>query len=138
MTGPPLHGLACPKDRVGPVDVYLVAHHGGGDAADPATFATFKPRVALMNNGRTKGGAKNTYELLHRVPGLEDVWQLHFSDAAGEMNFPQNYIANLDETTARWIKIEAQADGSFRVFNERTGKWKNYGPRVLASTPKPH
>src|SRR5947207_10255584 len=33
---------------------YLVAHHGGSHAADPATFAAFSPRIAALNNGRTK------------------------------------------------------------------------------------
>ena len=57
LTGPPLFRLACPKNMVGPVNVYLVAHHGGADAADPATFAAFAPRVVIMNNGMKKGGA---------------------------------------------------------------------------------
>lgn len=40
---------------VGSVDVYLVAHHGGADAADPATLAAFRPRVAILDNGARKG-----------------------------------------------------------------------------------
>ncbi len=49
-----------------------VAHHGGADIADLATFAAFRPRVAIMNNGLKKGGARTTHEALHRVPHLED------------------------------------------------------------------
>src|SRR5262249_8912582 len=41
LTGAPLHALSCPTDLIGGVDVYLVAHHGGPDAADPATLAAF-------------------------------------------------------------------------------------------------
>jgi beta-lactamase superfamily II metal-dependent hydrolase len=126
LTGQPLFNLACPKSLIGPVDAYLVAHHGGADASDPATFVAFKPRVAIMNNGLKKGGAQVTYEALHHMPGLEDVWQLHRSQAAGDRNFPAERIANLDESTAHWIKLSANADGSFRVFNGRTGEWKNY------------
>ena len=46
----------------------------------------FQPRVVVMNNGLKKGGAKNTYETLHHVAGLADVWQIHRSEAAGEQN----------------------------------------------------
>jgi competence protein ComEC len=129
LTGQPLFDLTCPKDLIGPVDAYLVAHHGGPDAADPATFAALKPRVAIMNNGLKKGGALTTYRVLHNVPGLEDVWQLHTSAEAGDSNFAAKYIANLDESAAHWIKLTANEDGSFRVFNQRTAEWKDYGDR---------
>jgi len=129
LSGQPLFDLVCPKDMIGPVDAYLVAHHGGADVADPATFAAFSPRVAIMNNGQTKGGALATYQALHQVSGLEDVWQLHRSEAAGESNFSAQYVANLDESSAYWIKVSASADGSFRVFNQRTGESKRYAPR---------
>jgi len=130
LSGQPLFNLVCPKDLIGPVDAYLVAHHGGPDVADRAGFAALKPRIAVMNNGQTKGGARTTYEALHYVSGLEDVWQLHASAAAADQNFGVEYIANLDESTAYWLKIVAYADGSFRVFNQRTGRWKTYGPRA--------
>ncbi len=130
LTGPPLFRLACPTDLIGPVDAYLVAHHGGSDAADPATFAAFKPRVAIMNNGPWKGGAKSTYEALHHVSGLEDVWQLHRSMSAGDSNYAAPQIANLDESTAYWIKLVASEDGSFRVSNARTGESKSYAARA--------
>jgi hypothetical protein len=130
LTGQPLFDLVCPKDLIGPVDAYLVAHHGGPDAADPATFAAFKPRVAIMNNGLRKGGALNTYQALHQVAGLEAVWQLHASAAAGDSNFAPGHIANPDESTSYWIKLVARADGSFRVLNQRTGEWASYPART--------
>ena len=133
LSGQPLFDLACPKDLIGSVDIYLVAHHGGADAADPATFAAFKPRVAVMNNGLKKGGALATYVSLHHVQGLEDVWQLHRSEAAGDANFPADRIANPDESTAHWIKLSATEDGSFRVLNGRTGEWKSYPARHAGS-----
>jgi competence protein ComEC len=126
LTGTPLFRLACPQNLVGPVDVYLVAHHGGADSADPATFAAFAPRVAIMNNGMKKGGALQTYRLLHSVPSIEGVWQLHRSQAAGDQNFPDDQIANLDESTAHWIKISARKDGAFTVTNGRTGVTREY------------
>jgi competence protein ComEC len=129
LTGQPLFDLACPNDMIGRVDVYLVAHHGGPDAADSATFAAFKPRVAVMNNGIKKGGALITYQALHKASSLEDVWQLHRSDDEGDSNFPDRYVANMDETTAHWIKLVAKEDGSFQVFNQRTNERKSYGSR---------
>jgi len=126
LSGAPLFALACPRNLVGPVDVYLVAHHGGPDAADPATFAAFRPRVAIVNNGAVKGGAPETFATLHAVPGLADVWQLHRSMNDGARNFAHDRIANLDETTAHWIKVRAREDGSFVVTNGRTGESKGY------------
>jgi|SRR5215471_1042473 len=126
LTGAPLFNLACPRDRIGPVDVYLVAHHGNADAADPATFAAFHPRVAIVNNGEQKGGAAKLLSALRDVAGMES-WQLHRS-AAGE-NTDEARIANLDETTHDWIKISAREDGSFSVMNARTGASKSHPPR---------
>ena len=129
LTGQPLFNLVCPTDLIGPVEVYLVAHHGGPDAADPATFAALKPRVAIMNNGVRKGGALATYQALHQVAGLEDVWQLHRSTEAAESNFGADYVANPDEGTAYWIKLTANQDGSFQVLNARTHQTKRYAAR---------
>ena len=127
LTGSPLFNLVCPRDLVGPVDVYLVAHHGGADAADAATFAAFKPRVAIVNNGDVKGGAPEVFAALRAAPALKDVWQLHRSAAAGPGNFGDDRIANLDDRTALWIKLSAHDDGSFQVTNERTGLQVGYG-----------
>jgi beta-lactamase superfamily II metal-dependent hydrolase len=133
LSGEPLFRLACPKSLTGPVSVYLVAHHGGPDIADTATFAEFATQVAIMNNGLKKGGAPATFRLLHHVAGLEDVWQLHVSDNAGaDGNFADGFIANRDEATSYWIRLEAHEDGSFRILNPRTRQWKNYLPRAAA------
>lgn len=129
LSGKPLRDLVCPRDVIGPVDVYLVAHHGGADAADPATLAGFRPRVAILNNGRTKGAAPATLTSLHAAREVEDVWQLHRTELAGAENFAEDRLANLDEQTAHWIKISASSDGSFRVTNGRTGVEVNYPAR---------
>jgi len=129
LSGSPLFALVCPNNLIGPTDVYLVAHHGGLDAADPATFGALAPRVAIVNNGVTKGGAPELLAALHQARGLEDAWQLHRSAASGPQNYPDDHIANLDESTAHWIKVSAKEDGSFTVTNGRTGVTKRYAPR---------
>ena len=128
LAGAPLYGLACPDNLIGPVDVYLVAHHGGADAAEPATLDAFKPRVTIVNNGATKGGGSATLALLRRSQGI-DTFQLHRSDNPGAENAQEDRLANLDERTAHWIKLEAHADGSFDITNGRTGATTRYAPR---------
>jgi competence protein ComEC len=129
LSGTPLYNLVCPKNLVGPVDAYLTAHHGGADAAEPATFTAFQPRVVMMNNALRKGGQRAMFEALHRASGIENVWQLHRSADAGDLNFPAESIANVDDSAAHWIKLVANEDGSFRVLNGRTKQWKQYAAR---------
>ncbi|HUR21971.1 MAG TPA: MBL fold metallo-hydrolase [Vicinamibacterales bacterium] len=120
LSDAPLFSLACPSDRIGPVDVYLVSHHGGADASDPSLFAAIKPRVAILNNGSIKGGAAATFKTLRAAAGTE-TWQLHTSAVTGAQNFADERIANLTEATSYGIKISAYDDGSFTVTNGRTG-----------------
>jgi competence protein ComEC len=136
LTGAPLYALACPNALVGPADIYLVAHHGGGDVADRATFAAFRPRVAVVNNGARKGGAAATLATLHALPGI-DTWQLHRSENAGAQNAPADRLANLDESTAHWIKASARDDGSFTVTNGRTGASQRYARLRARSNSAP-
>jgi 4-alpha-glucanotransferase len=69
-----------------------------------------------------------------RAAGV-DGWQLHRSNNAGVQNFPDDRIANLDESTAHWIKISARDDGSFTVTNARTGSTHRYGSRKTNAEP---
>ena len=128
LAGQPLYSLVCPTNKLGGVDAYLVPHHGGDDVSHPVFVAALAPRVAILNNGETKGGQSKTFEML-RASRLEDVWQLHRSKNSGVANFADNRIANLDESTGHWLKLSASADGSFRVTNQRTGETKNYPKR---------
>jgi competence protein ComEC len=129
LSGAPLFSLVCPRSLIGSVDLYLVPHHGGRDATYPATFAALRPRVAIVNNGAAKGGAAETFDNLRRAPGLEGAWQLHTSTNTGVVNLPESHSANLDETTAHWIKVSANEDGSFTVTNDRTGVTKSFAAR---------
>jgi beta-lactamase superfamily II metal-dependent hydrolase len=127
LSAQPLYDLVCPIDQVGPVDVYLVAHHGNTTAADPATLAAFQPRVAVVNNAPRKGGRQPLLQMLRGATGL-DSWQLHVSAEGGADNAPAAQIANLEDT-AHWLKIVASADGSFTLTNGRTGQTRAYGTR---------
>lgn len=90
-----MYDLVCPRDLIGEVDAYVIAHHGNWGAGDPATIAAFKPRVALVNNAPRKGGRKVALQMLKDSRGV-DTWQLHVSDEAGEYNAPTERIANIE------------------------------------------
>ncbi len=76
--------LVCPNNRVGTVDVYLTTHHGLSQSGPPAIVDAVHPRVAIMNNGATKGGNPDAWQVVHDVPGLEGLWQqLHTAEAGG-------------------------------------------------------
>jgi hypothetical protein len=142
------HDLVCPNNLLGTVDLYLTTHHGLAISGPPVIVHTLRPRVALMNNGPRKGGSRETWTTLKSSPGLEDIWQLHYSvprppnpsfhealETGGkEYNSPDNFIANLDEaaahTPAHAIKVSAQQDGGFTMTNPRTGFSKEYKART--------
>jgi beta-lactamase superfamily II metal-dependent hydrolase len=125
LSGPALFALTCPVNLLGRADVYLVAHHGGADAGDPAMYASVQPLVALINNGPVKGGQPETFSTLATFPTI-DVWQLHRSVNPAVQNMPDGRVANLDTATSAWIKITASTDGAFTVTNGRTGDTRRY------------
>ena len=146
--------LMCPNNPIGTVDLYLTSHHGLDQSGSAALVHGVQPRAAIMNNGTRKGGAVQTYQILESSPGLEDVWQLHWSYWGGvEHNAPGVMIANIDEPAqvaaivtataappagaggnaghapAHYLKVTARTDGSFTVMNSRNGYSKTYGAR---------
>lgn len=121
------HGLVCPGNLLGTVDVYLTTHHGTETSGAPFIVHALRPRVAIMNNGAKKGGTPRAWQTVHDSPGLQDLWQLHFTvDAGAEHNVTERFIANMDETSGYGMKLSAQRDGSFTVSNERNGFSKHY------------
>jgi beta-lactamase superfamily II metal-dependent hydrolase len=143
--------LMCPTNRIGTVDVYLTSHHGLSQSGSRALVHGLAPRVAIMNNGTRKGGSLDAFQTVHTSPGLEDLWQLHWSHNVGlDHNAPGVFIANVEandtvagiltaqapaarggaaHVPAYWIKVSARPDGAFSVTNARNGFSKSYRPR---------
>ncbi len=123
--------LVCPNNLIGTVDVYLVSHHGMNISNAPPIVHALRPRVAIMNNGAKKGGSPDAWRVIRQSPGLEDLWQLHYSVPAGkENNSTDELIANPDENCqGHWIKLSAQPSGAFTVINSRNNFRKTYKPR---------
>ena len=130
LSGEPLYRLVCPTALLGPVDLFLVPHHGGNDTGYPAVLNAFQPRAAVVNNGAIKGGGAATFQTLQHVPGLANVWQLHRSENEGVKNAGDSNIANLDESTGYWLKATATEDGSFTLTNQRTQQTRSYKVRA--------
>jgi beta-lactamase superfamily II metal-dependent hydrolase len=146
--------LMCPTNRIGTLDLLVVSRHGQPSSNSELLVHALQPRVGVMNNGTRKGGQPDAMRVLYSSPGLEDLWQIHFSLLSGqEYTAPGIFIANMfDEPQASmplaaltlppgatgvppppqhngpayWIKVSARTDGTFTVTNSRNGFSKIY------------
>jgi competence protein ComEC len=120
--------LMCPNNNIGKVDVLVVSHHGLFQSSSPALLFAIAPKVAIMDNGAKKGGSTATFETLAKTPGLQALWQLHYSNEAGMHNMAEEFIANPtgQEDAANYIKLTVNPKGGFEVFNSRTKASKSY------------
>jgi competence protein ComEC len=119
--------LMCPNNKLGTVDILIVSHHGWEQSSSPALVHAVHSRVAIMDNGATKGGSIPTFKTLVAAPGLEQLWQLHYSDEAKELNQPEKFIANIPgPDSGKSLELTANRDGSFAILNTRTGATQSY------------
>jgi competence protein ComEC len=123
--------LMCPVNKLGHVNILVVSHHGWYQSSSPALVDAIHPQVAIMDNGATKGGSKATLETFKKVPGLETLWQLHYSEEGGDADNTQaQFIANLQgPDNGNYLELTAAPSGSFSVSNPRTGESKDYSAK---------
>lgn len=120
--------LVCPTNRIGPVDLLVVSHHGSAQSSSAALIDAVRPRVALLGNGARKGGDAQVLQTLAAAPSKPAVWQLHGATRSPELNVAEARIANpagipdamhgLTATIAR--------DGTITVENGRNGQKADY------------
>ena len=119
--------LMCPNNPIGTVDLFMVSHHGNDISNSPALVHALKPKVAIMNNGAKKVGAAAAIKTIKSAPGLQALYQLHWSANAPNDNPPDEYIANLQNSPdGKWIKVSVENNGTFVVTNARTGESKTF------------
>ncbi len=121
--------LVCPNNRIGTVDVYLTTHHGMNMSGPAAMVHALHARVAIMNNGATKGGTPEAWQTIKTSPDLQDIWQVHYAESGGDAhNVSERMIANPKGSAdaGNYLKLSAEADGSFTVTNGRNGFSKKY------------
>ncbi len=127
------HRLVCPKDLVGRVDVYQVTHHGLDSSNNPLVLRTLQPRVAIMNNGVTKGCLPEVFATLQDTQSLEGIYQVHKNlrpDGATN-NVADEFIANKEmNCQGNYIKLSVAADGkSYTVSIPATKHERTYQTR---------
>ncbi len=120
--------LVCPVNKIGKAQLFVVSHHGLDQSNSPALVHAIAPAVAIMDNGSKKGGSPSAWDVVKSSPGLKDLWQLHFADAGGsDHNTSDPFIANVNEAdTGFYLKVSAEEDGSFTVYNPRNKLLKQY------------
>jgi len=124
--------LMCPDNKLGKIDILIVSHHGWNQSSSPALIDAIQARVAIMDNGEKKGGSTPVLDTIRKAPGLETLWQLHFSDEGGvDHNTAADYIANLSgtEDKGNYLKLTASPIGNFAVYNSRTQENKTYSAK---------
>lgn len=128
------YGLACPRNLIGTVDLFLTTHHGTthpgtGDASNSREIVdALHPRVAIMNNGAIKGGHPVAWQIIHDSPGLQDLWQLHYALMSDkDHNVADEFIANKDvNDDGHYIEVSAEPNATFTVVNSRNNFQKTY------------
>jgi competence protein ComEC len=121
----------CPKNLLGEVDILVVSHHGFRPSSSHALVDGIHPRVAIMNNAATKGGNVPVLDTIRQAPGLETLWQLHYSNEGGaEHNTALEYIANPQgPDQGHYLLLTARPNGSFTVFNAGNKQRRDYAAK---------
>jgi beta-lactamase superfamily II metal-dependent hydrolase len=125
--------LVHPSDKIGPVDVYQVTHHGLDISNNPVLIQTVRPRVAVCNNGPRKGGHPSVIATLRRSPDIQAIYQLHRNLTVGaQENTDPEFIANAEEKCqGESIRLAVAADGkSYTVTVGSKGKPRRYETRA--------
>jgi competence protein ComEC len=121
--------LLCPENKLGRVDVYETPSHG---RPPTAALAATGLRAAVMDNSARKGGTG--VKQFQDLPSKPAVWMLHSNLAPNAVNVSEPLIANIaekqPEDQGMYLKLSAKRDGSFTMFNERTGQTKDYQSRA--------
>ncbi len=105
-----------PYELVGQVDVYQSTHHGLDQSNNSLLVEALAPRVAIVNNGHTKGCEPGTFATLKETKSIEAIYQVHrnLRPDGAENNTADEYIANnepAESCQGNYIRLSVAADG---------------------------
>jgi beta-lactamase superfamily II metal-dependent hydrolase len=131
--------LVCPNDRVGPVDVFQIEHHGSDTSNNPVLVRTLQPRVVVVNNGPRKGGEPASFAAVQSQASVQAIYQVHRS-----VRFPAanpaaaDRIANETEDCAgNYVKLSVEPDGKrYSVEVPATKHRQSYTTRAAADVAR--
>jgi len=127
--------LACPVNKLGTVTLFQATHHGfvNDFSGAPAFVWAVKPQVVIVNNGETKGWQNSAWQTVMKIPGLEDVWQIHQATGPNhDHNVKVEQIANVGpggSDAGHGLMASVASDGKFTIINSRTGLSKTYASK---------
>jgi len=127
--------LACPANKLGAVTLFQATHHGfvNDFSGAPAFVLGVKPQVVVVNNGETKGWQNSAWDTVAKIPGLEDIWQVHQARGPNhDHNVKVEQIANLGPgggDAGHGLMATVGGNGKFTIINDRTGFRKTYAAR---------
>jgi competence protein ComEC len=93
--------------------VYQVTHHGLDSSNNPLVLRSLQPKVAVMNNGVTKGCLPEVFANLQDTRTIEAVYQVHknLRPDGATSNVKDEYIANKErECQGNYIKLSVSPD----------------------------
>ncbi len=126
--------LMTPNNPIGQVDMFMVTHHGLPSSNNPVLVRAIDPRVAVMCNGPTKGGAESVIKTLRACQSLKTLYQLHRNVKLDpKLQTPPRFIANGGQTEGcegTWVKARVAPGGKkFTVQIGPEGKPRKYKSR---------
>ena len=111
--------LMCPNNPIGTVDLLFANSHGAMASGSLPFVYGLQPRVVLMQNGTRKGGAPEPMRTILASPGLENLWQMHWS-----------YNAGIGGQHARVVRCEHRGRGDDRRCLDRAAARRWSWPRA--------
>jgi competence protein ComEC len=121
------NSLACPENRIKPVDLYIANNHGSDISNSPVFVNSIAPRIVLFQNGPRKGADGGVFETVRASPRRPVVWQMHNAERTPERDEPAQRIVNVTGgTDGHAMHTYVDQGGAITIVNSRTGHSETY------------